>query len=108
MNVDIREYAVSNLSQIAADLTPRLVKAAKSLGWPKKYAAVLTVTADGTQLTIEYPEEYAKAIEDLEYGTEGISPLPVFRKFLDSNQNYITSHLVDSSLDYLFNEGVLP
>jgi hypothetical protein len=106
MTVDIS--VSTDLDVLAADLTAMLQKDAINMGWPRQYASALTVSAEGTQIVVGYPEEYEEQINDLEYGAEDTTPIPVLRRFLDKNQEYVSNHLAEASLNYLFDFGILP
>jgi len=89
-------------------LTQALRKDAVSAGWPVALTKKLRVVITNTSMDVEYPEDLASRVEDLEYGDGITPPSPVFRKFAKANKTKIENSLVDTSIDYLFDEGVLP
>ena len=89
-------------------LTQALRKDALSAGWPVALTKQLRVVITNTSMDVEYPENLASRVEDLEYGDGVTPPSPVFRKFAKANKIKIENALVDTSIDYLFDEGILP
>ena len=89
-------------------LTQDLRKNAISAGWPVALTKRLRVVTTDVSMDVEYPEDLASRVEDLEYGDGVTSPNPVFRKFAKANKTTIENALVDTSIDYLFDEGILP
>ena len=89
-------------------LTQALRKDAISAGWPVALTKKLRVVMTDSSMDVEYPEDIATRIEDLEYGDGDAPPMPVFRKFAKANKTKIENALVDTSIDYLFDEGILP
>jgi hypothetical protein len=83
-------------------------KDAVSAGWPVALTKQLRVVITNTSMDVEYPEDLSSRIEDLEYGDGITPPSPVFRKFAKTNKTRIENVLVDTSIDYLFDEGILP
>jgi hypothetical protein len=60
---------------------------------------------DGTG-EVEYPEEYAKEIEDLEYGTPGQPPKPFLRLFKEHTKAY--NEFYENTLtEIFFDSGVI-
>ena len=108
MNVEFIAYSKKPSTDVNKSLTDLLKVSAKNAGWPNNVVKQLKVSFKDLQITVYYPETYAQQIDDLEYGNGTDSPQPVFRQFVAKNMNLITKDLSDSSLDYLFEQGVLP
>ena len=58
-------------------------------------------------ITVDYDENYASIIEDLEYGTEESAPRPILRNFLDKHSDAIEGELVDLALGFLVDNDTL-
>lgn len=93
---------------LSKPLTAALRKAASAAGWDSMIVSQLTVIAEDSGISIEYPEHLAEKIEDLEYGTIDTPPLPVFRTFLTKNSAVFENTVTESLVDNLFEAGVLP
>jgi len=89
-------------------LTQALRKNALSAGWPVALTKQLRVVITDTSMDVEYPESISSRVENLEYGDGVTPPNPVFRKFAKANKIKVENSLVDTSIDYLFDQGVLP
>ncbi len=89
-------------------LTQALRKSALSAGWPVALTKQLRVVITDTSMDVEYPENVSTRVENLEYGDGVTPPTPVFRKFAKANKTRVENSLVDTSIDYLFDQGVLP
>jgi hypothetical protein len=108
MNVDFVAYSKKSLSGIDKNLTELLKVDAKTAGWPNNIIRQLKVSVKDLKIVVYYPESYTTQIDDLEYGNGTDSPRPIFRRFVTKNMNFIGGDLANSSLDYLFEQGVLP
>ena len=108
MNVEFLSHSKQSLSGIDKTLTELLKVDAKNAGWPNNIIKQLKVSVEDLKITVHYPESYAMQVEDLEYGNGVDSPQPIFRTFVAKNMNFITKDLADSSIEYLFEQGVLP
>ena len=82
MNTD--SIAQKALRKAAERLTPELRNKAIMVGWPPYIVEELTVEvneSDG-EFYVDYPENLAQQIEDLEYGTQKRPGNPVIRPFM--------------------------
>lgn len=105
---DVTTQTVKALTGLEKDLTARIRMDAVKAGWPKKVADSLSVKVSKDEIVAEYPENLTDIIMDLEYGNQSASPKPVFRRFINNNQGLLTDTVVESSIDYLFDEEILP
>lgn len=96
------------LNKLKGAFTHSIKQDALRAGWPEDVVKSLKVIVDGDTIKVSYPDKYAKIIEDLEYGTENSSPQPILRSFLDKNAQQISNHLLESSIDDLISQGVIP
>lgn len=100
------------LSQEAVDemlpiLKENLRTFALSAGWPVDLVEYLDISYDGGILYISCSdEEKAQAIEDLEYGSEGVSPNAVLRPFAERSDQYISDVVAEKAIMYVFEEKV--
>lgn len=108
MALDVTPPATVSLRNNASQLSKALRDAAADAGWPAEYASKLSVTIDGPGITVSYPQSLVQQIEDLEYGTGNISPNPVIRTFIEKYKTNFSNIITTSSVDFLFNTGVLP
>ena len=102
---DFTQNATAGLSE---PLTKALRQAALAAGWNSMIVDQLTVVAADSGISIEYPEGISDEVEDLEYGTLGVPPLPVFRTFLTKNSAVFENSVSESVVNNLFDSGVLP
>ncbi len=63
-------------------LTDELVALAISSNWPVEVIKQLTVSFDGSSLSIDYPETVAAKVQALEYGNGSNLPNSVLRSFV--------------------------
>ena len=89
-------------------LTQALRKDAISAGWPVALTKKLRVVMTDSSMDVEYPEDIATRIEDLEYGNGDAPPMPVFRKFAKAHKLKLEDALVDVTTEYLFDSEILP
>lgn len=68
----------------AKKLTSKLRRTAYDSGWPTSASRHLKVVADNGSYNAVYPAQYAKEIEDVEYGTPDAPPNPTVRRFMAS------------------------
>lgn len=108
MNVEFVSYSKKSLSGINKGLTELLKVDAKNAGWPSNIVKQLKVSVKDLKIVVHYPESYTQQIDDLEYGNGTGSPRPIFRRFVTKNMNFISKDLANSSLDYLFEQEILP
>lgn len=108
MKTEFANSAFKSLSKLEKSLTAQLRRDAVTAGWPRELARTLTVQVAKNEITVSYPETLSGAIEDLEYGDGSTSPKPVFRRFIDKHQTMVQDTLSEWSIDYLFENEVLP
>ena len=87
LNVQSKSVTNPALLDEAADalipqLTQQLRALAMSSGWPANLINKLNVDLDGGKLVVNYPEEFAVQIENLEYGNTGQLPNAAIRPFI--------------------------
>ena len=88
-------------------LTQELKAAATTSGWPKTAFDVLSVSFDGSNISVDYPPQTARMIEDLEYGNGSDLPNSVIRSFIYRSGDTVKSVLANQSVSNLFeSEGV--
>lgn len=107
--------ATSSLDAVVSDaafylipqLTQELKDTATASGWPKTVIDVLSVSFDGSNITVEYPPQMARIIDDLEYGNASDLPNSVIRSFIYRSGDTVKSVLANRSVSNLFeSEGV--
>jgi hypothetical protein len=82
-SAEFKDITDSTLSSMLDRLTNYLKLKARNAGWPYSAWSVLSVTADETgYMYIDYPQDYSKQIEDLEFGDQSNPPNPVLRPFM--------------------------
>lgn len=108
MSVEFIAYSKKPVSGIDKNLTELLKVTAKKTGWPDNIIKQLKVSFKDLKIAVHYPESYTTQIDDLEYGNGTDSPQPIFRTFVSKNMNLISKDLANSSLDYLFEQEILP
>ena len=88
-------------------LTQELKNTAKVSGWPKLAIDNLSVSFDGSNLSVDYPPQLTRMIEDLEYGNGSDLPNSVIRSFIYRSGATVSSVLATRSVSNLFeSEGV--
>ena len=91
----------------ASDFTPLLQDTAIKAGWPPYIVNEMSVKEENGELYVDYPEDLANRVNDLEYGTETTSPNAVLRVFLSRHQ-YQTDEFSDNVfVDALESMGAL-
>lgn len=108
MATTFKDTAANSLKTLQLALTMELQADALSAGWPKTYASQLSVRVDKSNIYIDYPENLAQDIEDLEYGSKDQPPTPVLRLFVDRHSDDFQNVFAESSINHLFDSGVLP
>ena len=108
MATTFKDTAANSLKTLQSALTRELQTDAISAGWPKLYANALSVRVDKSNIYIDYTEKLARDIEDLEYGSEDQPPTPVLRLFVDRHSDDFQNVFAESSINHLFDSGVLP
>lgn len=104
----INDALSSSLKNLAKPLTESIRKDALIAGWPLFLANSLSVRVDRNSLAVEYPEDLAEKIEDLEYGNGTSTPRPVLRKFASKHKLKLKNDITEASAEWLFEEGILP
>ena len=104
MQEDVKNIEVA-ASDAAYNLIPQLESllalSADAMGWPDNVIASLTIAYDDGKLTLTYPEDMAKQVDDLEYGAEGRPPRALIRNFTRRAENAIQKSLANNTLDLL-------
>lgn len=95
MKPNVIDSAVQSLKKIETELTTLARAEAIKAGWPKDLAGSLRVVVGRDEISIQYPEASAEAIEDLEYGTRTSNPKPVFRRFMNKHGNRVSRVIED-------------
>jgi len=108
MTANLKDMALKQLKAMAPKFTLLLRKDAIAAGWPAKYVNSLKVVITTTGMSIEYSDDYAEEIEDLEYGTQTSSPSPVMRTFIDRHTEELGEVFADSTIDFLVATDVIP
>ena len=108
MATTFKNTAVKSLKSLQSSLTKELQSDAMSAGWPSTYSKALSVRINESNVYIDYPANLVQEIEDLEYGTESQPPKPILRMFIDRHSDDFQSIFAESSVNYLFDSGVLP
>ena len=108
MKMDFVAYSNKSSVDSNPELTKLIKKDAVKAGWPAELIKRLKVSTKDLNITAYYPEKYEKLVDDFEYGTQDESPRPVFRRFIDRHETFILNTLTELSVDYLFDNGVLP
>jgi hypothetical protein len=107
--------ATSSLDAVVSDaafylipqLTEELKATAKTSGWPKSAIDALSVSFDGSSLSVDYPPQLKNMIEDLEYGNGSNFPNSVIRSFIYRSGPTVNSVLANRSISNLFEaEGI--
>lgn len=107
--------ATNSLEAIVSDavfyLVPQLTAELKAMAtasnWPKMAVDSLSVAFDGSNISVDYPKEMSKVIENLEYGNGSDMPNSVIRSFIYRSGDTLKSVLADRSVSNLFeSEGV--
>ena len=95
-----------NFSAVQNDLSQKLQKNASEAGWPQHIVNALYIDFMNGTGEVEYPKEYAKEIEDLEYGTPGQPPKPFLRLFKEHTKSY--NEFYENTLtEIFFDSGVI-
>lgn len=95
-----------NFSAVQNDLSQKLQKHASEAGWPQNIVNALYIDFMNGTGEVEYPKEYAKEIEDLEYGTPGQPPKPFLRLFKKHTESY-NEFFENTMMEILFDSGVI-
>lgn len=90
---DLSRSAVKSIKKLEGSLTTAIKRDALKAGWPKDLVASLRVKITDDSMSVVYSDAESAAIEDLEFGTQGSSPRPVFRKFADKHYSEISEAL---------------
>jgi hypothetical protein len=102
-------FVVSDAARLLQPILEKnLQDAAAASDWPENIVKSLTVSFDGSNLLVNYPDELAAEIDDLEYGKPYGLPQPVIRPFIYDSESYVTEVLVGRALDLILDaEGVI-
>jgi hypothetical protein len=108
MSIDITPAANAVLKPLKAQLTKELRVDAKRAKWPANLVKTLSISIKSSMIYVQYPNDLAEQIEDLEYGNKGQTPKPVIRFFMDRHADTVSNALVEASLNLLESKGVIP
>lgn len=86
------------LLDAAKRLTPEFRSTALLSGWPYDIVSQITIEERDGDLFVQYPDEIASRVEDLEYGTQKSAPNAVIRVFMDSHAGP-TNDIFDSAFE---------
>lgn len=94
----------SNLAaQIAYEMIPTLTDylrtTAETAGWPENVIRALSVEFDGNNVYVDYPDNFANIIDDLEYGKPYGLPNPVIYPFIMRSMPYVSDVFSNTALD---------
>lgn len=95
-NVEV--IAESAAETLSTPSTLELRSMALASNWPRNIVSSLTVEHENGELVINYPEELAEQIENLEYGDINSLPTPVLRPFIYRAQQDITKVIEKQAL----------
>ena len=107
MNAALKKAAIAVTQNVEGPLTAALRDKAYKSEWPSDIIIQLSVKAKDGALYIDYPENLEERINDLEYGTEGVSPQAVFRPFMSRYASTMENDLSNSVVDVLAEIGAL-
>lgn len=68
--------------RVVAEYTQKLRTHAGSYGWPSEVTDNLTISHDGVNHTVSYPQSLQEIVLTLEYGTQKVPPSPAIRTFM--------------------------
>mgnify|MGYP006272954109 CR=1 FL=1 len=99
--------SVSELNSLALDVAKRVIPSlnanlkayAKSAGWPDNVIAAMSVSYDSGDIFVDYPENLAAEIDDLEYGKPFGLPNPVIRPFMERNKAAVVDAIAGTTID---------
>jgi hypothetical protein len=98
----------ASIKSLETHFTKELHNVAKAAGWPEDIYSQLRVVSDQDGVGIRVPMKIEKEVGDLEYGIIGGPAAPVLRKFANHISQTLANNIVDTSLDRLVAEGVIP
>ena len=107
MNAALKNAAIAVTTNVEGPLTADLRDKAYKAEWPSDIIIQLSVKAKEGALYIEYPDELDERINNLEYGSEGVSPQAVFRPFMSRYATHMESDFSNSVVDVLAEIGAL-
>lgn len=98
----------ASIKSLEEHFTKELHSVAKTAGWPEDIYSQLRVVSDQDGVGIRIPIQIESQVGDLEYGVIGGPAAPVLRKFAQHISQTLANDMVDTSLDRLVAEGVIP
>ena len=90
---------------LSSSFTPELRSMARGSEWPARAAYDMEINYVNGNLDLQYSQEMAEEIENLEYGDINSLPRSVIRPFIYSAQPKIEEAYEVHALDLLFMEG---
>jgi len=100
------EVVERNFTAVQDLLNQSLREKARQSGWPEKVANSLYIDFINGTGSIQYPAEYAKEVEDLEYGTPDSAPTPFIRLFKEENDIY-NEFFENMMMELVFESGAV-
>lgn len=97
-------------TKVAASSTERLTRslrdAAYKAGWPSDIIVSLNIRSSGSKLYLDFPQNFANRIDDLEYGSPTTAPNPVLRKFMSTINDEMGEILSETAASMIQDLGV--
>ena len=107
MNASLKNAAIAVTKNVEGPLTASLRDRAYRAEWPSDVIIQLNVKAKDGALYIDYPDELDERINNLEYGSEGVSPQAVLRPFMSRYASHMEEDFSNSVVDVLAEIGAL-
>jgi hypothetical protein len=107
VNASLKKAAIAVTKNVEGPLTASLRDKAYKAEWPSDVIIQLNVKAKDGALYIDYPDELDERINNLEYGSEGVSPQAVLRPFMSRYASHMEEEFSNSVVDVLAEIGAL-
>jgi hypothetical protein len=107
VNASLKNAAIAVTKNVEGPLTASLRDRAYRAEWPSDVIIQLNVKAKDGALYIDYPDELDERINNLEYGSEGVSPQAVLRPFMSRYASHMEEDFSNSVVDVLAEIGAL-
>jgi hypothetical protein len=107
MKQDLAPTLIAEFKESEAQFTKLLRADARKAGWPNQIIKVLSVSVTEKGVSVTFPEEFAKAVDDLEYGTLIEAPRMLLRSFEEKHRDDFGAAIAEASLKHLMKEGAL-
>jgi hypothetical protein len=102
--MDTSSLGPKTAKKIAPSLNKQLKEMAARKGWNHPIA----VTSDNGVIGVSYNETDTNSIFDNEYGSTEVSANAVLRPWMIDAEFQIKNAMVNETVEYLFQEGILP